>query len=164
MSKQGHLSELIRDLKVAHRSVDHHKNRVHTVARQREARIDDELASSPRPANRTTIPHNSSESTRDEVIRGPARPIIAAATPAPSAVVASGPSVGSGQEQNKMEMVALADDVLTPRWNATLKDGQDWPPYDTVFKNPPRSYAIACGVGAGTSLIATIASTILINR
>lgn len=32
-------------------------------------------------------------------------------------------------------------------------NGQDWPPYDTVFKNPPHSYAIACGVGAGASVI-----------
>jgi hypothetical protein len=161
MTRQNHVSELIHALKIAHRTVDERKKSFEHLRRKRGSSTENEPASSSDPANRTTIPDNSSKSEREGGSRGNTRAAAAAAaTTGPTVTVGAVPGHGG----NEIGMVALADDVLTPRWNATLKDGQDWPPYDTVFKNPPRSYAIACGIGAGTSLIASIASVVLINR
>ena len=42
----------------------------------------------------------------------------------------------------------------TPRWAAIGgQDDKNWPPFMTVFKNPPRAYVAACAVGGSVTVL-----------
>lgn len=49
--------------------------------------------------------------------------------------------------------IGVGTEDQSPRWQEIGgDDGRDWPPFLTVFKNPPRAYAVACGIGAFVTL------------
>jgi len=62
-----------------------------------------------------------------------------------------GEGAGVGVDSGAAEGAAGA----TPRWRAIGgADGQRWPPFLTVFKNPPAAYVAACAVGGAAALAA----------
>jgi len=54
----------------------------------------------------------------------------------------------------------------SPRWAAIRngEGGEEWPPFWTVFKNPPRAYAVACGVGALMSFCTVVCVALHMRR
>lgn len=61
--------------------------------------------------------------------------------------------------------MGIMGDARTPRWQAIGgEDDEHWPPFLTVFKNPPRAYVAACCVGGLFAFVAIVGAAWHIKR